>query len=100
MVVAVSLSFTMVLHSSRAMREVVPLKSEDTFWKMICWKRLLRFLDIFYNTGMPHIFGAFNKKAGTKREGKVQLINATNCLREEEKLLGNKRNDISEKQNL
>ena len=37
--------------------------------------------DIFYNTGIAtYIWVLSNKKAGTKREGKVQLINANGCL--------------------
>ena len=37
-----------------------------------------------------------NKKAGTKREGKVQLINANGLYEKRRKALGNKRNDIPE----
>ena len=36
-----------------------------------------------------------NKKAGTVREGKVQLINANEMFVKRRKALGNKRNDIS-----
>ena len=39
-----------------------------------------------------------NKKAGTKREGKVQLINANELYEKRRKSLGNKRNDISVEQ--
>ena len=55
--------------------------------------------DIFYNTGIAtYIWVLSNKKAGTKREGKVQLINANRLFERRRKTLGNKRNDISEKQ--
>ena len=53
--------------------------------------------DIFYNTGIAtYIWVLSNKKAGTKREGKVQLINANGLFEKRRKALGNKRNDISE----
>ncbi|MBR5487796.1 MAG: N-6 DNA methylase, partial [Phascolarctobacterium sp.] len=53
--------------------------------------------DIFYNTGIAtYIWVLSNKKAGTVREGKVQLINANGLFEKRRKALGNKRNDISE----
>ena len=53
--------------------------------------------DIFYNTGIAtYIWVLSNKKQGTKREGKVQLINANGLFEKRRKALGNKRNDISE----
>ena len=53
--------------------------------------------DIFYNTGIAtYIWVLSNKKAGTVREGKVQLINANDMFVKRRKALGNKRNDISE----
>lgn len=53
--------------------------------------------DIFYNTGIAtYIWVLSNKKAGTRREGKVQLINANNLYEKRRKSLGNKRNDIPE----
>lgn len=53
--------------------------------------------DIFYNTGIAtYIWVLSNKKAGTKREGKVQLINANGMYEKRRKALGNKRNDIPE----
>lgn len=53
--------------------------------------------DIFYNTGIAtYIWVLSNKKTGTKREGKVQLINANGLLEKRRKALGNKRNDIPE----
>ncbi len=55
--------------------------------------------DIFYNTGIAtYIWVLSNKKAGTVREGKVQLINANELYEKRRKALGNKRNDISDKQ--
>lgn len=54
--------------------------------------------DIFYNTGIAtYIWVLSNKKAGTKREGKVQLINANGLFKKRRKALGNKRNDIPER---
>lgn len=53
--------------------------------------------DIFYNTGIAtYIWVLSNKKAGTPREGKVQLINANDLYEKRRKSLGNKRNDIPE----
>ena len=53
--------------------------------------------DIFYNTGIAtYIWVLSNKKAGTKREGRVQLINANGLYEKRRKALGNKRNDIPE----
>ena len=53
--------------------------------------------DIFYNTGIAtYIWVLSNKKKGTKREGKVQLINANSLFEKRRKALGNKRNDIPE----
>lgn len=52
--------------------------------------------DIFYNTGIAtYIWVLSNKKAGTWREGKVQIINANGLFEKRRKSLGNKRNDIS-----
>lgn len=51
--------------------------------------------DIFYNTGIAtYIWMLSNKKKGSKREGKVQLINAKGLFEKRHKSLGNKRNDI------
>lgn len=53
--------------------------------------------DIFYNTGIAtFIWVLSNKKKGTRRAGKVQLINAVELYEKRRKALGNKRNDISE----
>ncbi len=55
--------------------------------------------DIFYNTGIAtYIWVLSNKKSGTVREGKVQLINANDLYEKRRKALGNKRNDITESQ--
>jgi len=55
--------------------------------------------DIFYNTGIAtYIWVLSNKKAGSMREGKVQLIDANKLFVKRRKALGNKRNDISEEQ--
>lgn len=55
--------------------------------------------DIFYNTGIAtYIWVLSNKKKGTRREGKVQLINAGGLFEKRRKALGNKRNDISPEQ--
>lgn len=55
--------------------------------------------DIFYNTGIAtYIWVLSNKKEGTKREGKVQLINANGLFEKRRKALGNKRNDITGEQ--
>lgn len=51
--------------------------------------------DIFYNTGIAtYIWVLSNKKAGTKRAGKIQLIDASDLFEKRRKALGNKRNDI------
>ena len=51
--------------------------------------------DIFYNTGIAtYIWVLSNKKGGTPRAGKVQLINANGLFEKRRKALGNKRNDI------
>lgn len=51
--------------------------------------------DIFYNTGIAtYIWVLSNKKSGTRREDKVQLINANGLYEKRRKALGNKRNDI------
>ena len=53
--------------------------------------------DIFYNTGIAtYIWVLSNKKVGTKREGKVQLINANGLFEKRRKALGKKKNDIPE----
>lgn len=55
--------------------------------------------DLFYNTNLAtFIWVLSNKKAGTKREGKVQLINASRFFVRRRKALGKKKNDITEEQ--
>lgn len=51
--------------------------------------------NIFYNTGIAtYCWVLSNKKKGTDREGKVQLIDASQMYVKRRKALGNKRNDI------
>lgn len=51
--------------------------------------------DIFYNTGIAtYCWVLSNKKKGTRREGKVQLIDASQMFVKRRKALGSKRNDI------
>lgn len=51
--------------------------------------------DIFYNTGIAtYIWVLSNKKQGTRREGKVQLINGNGLFEKRRKALGSKRNNI------
>lgn len=51
--------------------------------------------EIFYNTGIAtYIWVLSNKKKGTPREGKIQLINGNALCEKRAKSLGNKRYDI------
>lgn len=51
--------------------------------------------DLFYNTGISTYIWIINKgKEGTIREGKVQLIDASNCYVNRRKNKGNKRRDL------
>lgn len=53
--------------------------------------------DLFYNTGISTYIWVINKgKEGTVREGKVQLIDASNCYINRRKNIGNKRKDLDE----
>ncbi len=53
--------------------------------------------DLFYNTGISTYIWIINKgKEGTIREGKVQLIDASNCYINRRKNIGNKRKDLDE----
>lgn len=53
--------------------------------------------DLFYNTGISTYIWLINKgKEGTIREGKVQLIDASNCYINRKKNIGNKRKDLDE----
>ncbi len=50
--------------------------------------------DIFYNTGIATYIWVLSNKKSTKRQGKVQLINASGLFEKRRKSLGSKRNDI------
>lgn len=50
--------------------------------------------DIFYNTGIATYIWVLSNKKATKRQGKVQLINANELYEKRRKSLGSKRNDI------
>lgn len=53
--------------------------------------------DLFYNTGISTYIWLINKrKEGTIREGKVQLIDASNCYINRRKNIGNKRKELDE----
>lgn len=52
--------------------------------------------DLFYNTGISTYIWLINKHKNAMREGKVQLIDASNCYENRRKNIGNKRKDISE----
>ncbi len=52
--------------------------------------------DLFYNTGISTYIWLINKHKNVIREGKVQLIDASNCYENRRKSIGNKRKDISE----
>lgn len=50
--------------------------------------------DIFYNTGIATYIWVLSNKKEKRRQGKVQLINASEMYEKRRKSLGNKRNDI------
>lgn len=52
--------------------------------------------DAFYNTGITTYIWIMSKNKPTHREGKVQLIDASNMYEKRRKSIGNKRNDITE----
>lgn len=52
--------------------------------------------DAFYNTGITTYIWIISKDKPVHREGKVQLIDASNCFEKRRKSIGNKRNDITE----
>ena len=54
--------------------------------------------DLFYNTGIATYIWVISNKKATHRKGKVQLINANEMYEKRRKSLGNKRNDISQRQ--
>ncbi len=53
--------------------------------------------DMFYNTGISTYIWVLSNKKPKARKEKVQLINASNFYRKMHKLLGNKRNELSQK---
>ena len=53
--------------------------------------------DAFYNTAIPTYIWIISKDKASHREGKVQLIDASNCFEKRRKSIGNKKNDITEK---
>lgn len=52
--------------------------------------------DAFYNTGITTYIWIMSKDKPANREGKVQLIDASNMYEKRRKAIGNKRNDITE----
>lgn len=52
--------------------------------------------DLFYNTGIPTYIWIINKEKNSIRQGKVQLIDASNCYISRRKNIGNKRKDLDE----
>jgi len=52
--------------------------------------------NLFYNTGISTYIWIITKKKNAIREGKVQLIDASNCYESRRKNIGNKRKDISD----
>jgi len=52
--------------------------------------------DAFYNTGITTYIWIMSKNKSAHREGKVQLIDASNMYEKRRKSIGNKRNDITE----
>lgn len=52
--------------------------------------------DSFYNTGITTYIWIMSKSKPAHREGKVQLIDASNMYEKRRKSIGNKRNDITE----
>jgi len=53
--------------------------------------------DQFYNTGITTYLWIIDKDKPSFRQGKVQLIDASNCYEKRRKSIGSKRNDISER---
>ena len=52
--------------------------------------------DLFYNTGIATYVWVVTKNKSAERQGKVQLIDASQCSEKRRKPLGNKRVDISD----
>lgn len=53
---------------------------------------------LFYNTGISTYIWVISNKKPNERKGKVQLINAVDFFKKMSKSLGNKRNELSDKQ--
>lgn len=53
--------------------------------------------DLFYNTGIATYIWVLSNKKPKHRQGKVQLINASECYNKMRKSLGKKRNEMSKK---
>ncbi|WP_413564751.1 type I restriction-modification system subunit M [Bacillus sp. 3P20] len=53
--------------------------------------------DLFYNTGISTYIWIITKAKPIHRQGKIQLIDASNMYEKRRKSIGNKRNDITEK---
>lgn len=51
--------------------------------------------ELFYNTGIATYIWVLSNKKPSHRQGKVQLINASNYFRKMRKSLGNKRNEMT-----
>lgn len=54
--------------------------------------------DLFYNTGIATYIWVLSNKKPSHREGKVQLINASEYYKKMRKSLGNKRNEMTKEQ--
>lgn len=54
--------------------------------------------DLFYNTGITTYIWVLSNKKPSHREGKVQLINASEYYKKMRKNLGNKRNEMTKEQ--
>jgi type I restriction enzyme M protein len=52
--------------------------------------------DLFYNTGITTYIWLISKNKSARREGKVQLINASNMYESRRKSIGNKRVDLAD----
>lgn len=78
-------------------------KNESTIRQWIIENDLLEAVialpnQLFYNTGISTYIWVISNKKPKERKGKVQLINAVDFSKKMSKSLGNKRNEISNKQ--
>lgn len=78
-------------------------KNESTIRQWIIENDLLEAVvalpnQLFYNTGISTYIWVISNKKPKERKGKVQLINAIDFSKKMSKSLGNKRNEISNKQ--